>query len=86
MRLQFTPEPTQIENRVYAPEQMIGGNAIVEIKLVEKSILLTDRWSHHRHASNQNTRLKKSHPNAWLNRLFQHPRHVWTAPCWQGLI
>ena len=74
MGLQFFPEPAQVENRVDAPEQVIGGNTVVEIKCIEKSILPIDRWSHHRHFSNPNTQIRESHLDSYLNHLFQHPQ------------
>ena len=70
MGLQFFPEPAQVENRVDAPEQVIGGNTVVEIKCIEKSILPIDRWSHHRHFSNPNTQIRESHLDSYLNHLF----------------
>jgi len=35
IRLQFVTKPTQIKNRIDPAQQMIGGNAFIEIELIE---------------------------------------------------
>ena len=48
-RREIGPQPAQIKNGVDPAQQMIIWNALLEIELVEQSILSTNRWPHHRY-------------------------------------
>ena len=48
VRLEGSPQPVQIENPVDLAQQVILRNNVFKIKLIEKTVLLTNRIAHHR--------------------------------------
>src|SRR4030095_13939289 len=48
MRCKFAPKPGQIESSIDLPHQMIFGNRVAEMKLVEQLTLVTLQTAHHR--------------------------------------
>jgi hypothetical protein len=48
MGLHLVAQPSQIENRIDPPQQMIVRHHVFEIKFIEKTVLKTDRVAHHR--------------------------------------
>jgi hypothetical protein len=68
-------KPVQIENPVDPTQQVIGRDAFLKIKLVERSILLTDRLPHHRQSPvSKNPETRESRLPDASNRVLQHPR------------
>jgi len=51
MRRHLGPQPAQVENSIDPPQQMIGRNHVLQVELVEKTILPANRRSHHRRIS-----------------------------------
>jgi hypothetical protein len=49
---------------------VIGGKAVFKIELVEKTVLLSNFWSHHRLALSLKTLRKGNHVNSVLTTEF----------------
>src|SRR4029453_15698828 len=61
MRCKFAPKPGQIESSIDLPHQMIFGNRVAEMKLVEQLTLVTLQTAHHRSTSSRFASTQRNH-------------------------
>src|SRR6202047_4862436 len=72
MRCKFTAKPGKIENSIDLPHQMIFGDRVVEMKLVEQLTLVTLQTAHHGSTSPAiRVNTTESRLDRYLNRLLQ---------------
>lgn len=79
MRSKFAAKPRQIERSVDLPHQMIFGNRLAEMKLVEQLTwsLFTLQAAHHGSTSSRFASPQRNHAYpACLNRLLQQNRPI----------
>src|SRR6202022_319390 len=77
MRRKFTAKPGKIENSIDLPHQMIFGDRIVEMKLVEQLTLVTLQTAHHgstspRFASTQRNHHSRPLSTDFCNKICQY--------------
>src|SRR3984957_9510054 len=78
MRCKFTAKPGKIENSIDLPHQMIFGDRVVEMKLVEQLTLVTLQTAHHgstspRFASTQRNHHSRSLSTDFCNKIGTFP-------------
>src|SRR5580692_11018442 len=61
MRCQFAAKPGKIESSIDLPHQMIFGNRIAEMKLVEQLTLVTLQTAHHGSTSSRFASTQRNH-------------------------
>src|ERR1700753_3043525 len=61
MRSKFAAKPRQIQSSVDLPNQMVFGNRVAEMKLVEQLTLVTLQTAHHGSTSSRFTSIQRNH-------------------------
>src|SRR3984957_2820244 len=77
MRCQFAAKPGKIESSIDLPHQMIFGNRLAKMKLVEQLTLVTLQTAHHgstspRFASTQPNHGSRPVSTDFCNKIYQH--------------
>src|ERR1700738_2565840 len=70
MRCKFTAKPGKIENSIDLPHQMIFGDRVVEMKLVEQLTLVTLQTAHHGSTSPRFASTQRNHHSRPLSTDF----------------
>src|SRR6202042_2613582 len=70
MRCQFAAKPGKIESSIDLPHQMIFGNRLAQMKLVEQLTLVTLQTAHHGSTSSRFASTKRNHASGPLSTDF----------------
>src|SRR5580692_1644223 len=70
MRCKFTAKPAKIESSIDLPHQVIFGNRVAELKLVEQLTLVTLQMAHHGSTSPRFASTKRNHASRPLSTDF----------------
>src|ERR1700684_2650194 len=79
MRCKLTAKPGKIESSIDLPYQVIFGNSVAEMKLVEQLTLVTLQTAHHRSTSPRFSSTQRNHASwpvstDFCNKICQKPK------------
>ncbi len=79
MRLHLAAQPAQVQSGIDPAQQMIGRNHILEIERIEKTVLSTNRFAHHRFDPLAASSLAGNHSNSSRTKdFFNSLSQTWT--------